>query len=141
MLDAPKPGADIVSEAEIEAVVRLFYGRVRADARLGPIFAGAIGDDWEPHLQTMFQFWSSMLRGTGRYNGRPMPKHVALRPQVKPDDFLIWLDLFRAAAREASNPEAASLFIARAERIADSFSSTMFFDPAAIAPKRPAPKA
>ena len=96
-----------VTEAMIEAVVRLFYSRVRQNPTLGPIFAGAIGDDWEPHLRIMFDFWSSMLLSSGRYGGRPMPKHMALRDLVKPEDFNIWLELFRASAMEAAGPEAA----------------------------------
>lgn len=125
-----------VTEAMIEKVVRLFYSRVRQDETLGPIFASAIGEDWEPHLHVMFDFWSSLLLQTGRYGGRPMPKHMALRHMVKPEDFDIWLRLFRTAATEAAGPEAARLFIDRAERVAQSFKLTMFFDPAAIAPKR-----
>ena len=84
----------------------------------------------------MFDFWSSMLLSSGRYGGRPMPKHMALRNLVKPEDFDIWLELFRASATEVAGPETAALFISRAERVAQSFKLTMFFDPAAIAPKR-----
>lgn len=125
-----------VTEAMIEKVVRLFYSRVRTDERLGPIFASAIGDDWEPHLRVLMDFWSSLLLQSGRYGGRPMPKHIALRDRVRPEDFDIWLGLFRTAAVEAAGPEAGRLFIDRAERVAQSFRLTMFFDPAAIAPKR-----
>jgi hemoglobin len=135
MLDDIGPEAPPVTEAMIEAIVRLFYSRVRANATLGPIFAQAIGDDWEPHLHTMFDFWSSMLLGTGRYSGRPRPKHMAIRDLVRPADFDIWLTMFRASATEIAGPETAALFISRAERIGESFKLSMFFDPAAIAPR------
>lgn len=135
MLDEAKNGQPITEEM-IEAIVRLFYSRVRENPTLGPIFAGVIGNDWEPHLQVMFDFWSSMLLGSGRYGGRPMPKHLALRTIVKPEDFDIWLDLFARSATEIAGRETAALFIDRAERVAQSFKLTMFFDPAAIAPKR-----
>ena len=49
----------MTNEAEIEILVRDFYARIRADETLGPIFARVIGEDWEPHLQKMFAFWSS----------------------------------------------------------------------------------
>jgi Truncated hemoglobins len=48
-----------IDEAMIERLVREFYVRVRDDAVLGPVFAAKI-DDWEPHLQKMFAFWSSV---------------------------------------------------------------------------------
>lgn len=136
MPDDVRTGGQPVTEAMIEEIVRLFYSRVRADARLGPIFAGAIGDDWEPHLNIMFDFWSSMLLGSGRYNGRPRPKHMVLRDVVKPEDFDIWLDLFAASTTQVAGPEIAALFMDRAQRVAESFKLSMFFDPALIAPKR-----
>src|ERR1700710_1913835 len=46
-----------ITEAMIERLVRAFYDKVRADPVLGPIFAARI-DNWEPHLQQMFAFWS-----------------------------------------------------------------------------------
>lgn len=46
-----------VDRAFIGGLVRAFYVKVRRDARLGPIFARRIGDDWEPHLEKMTEFW------------------------------------------------------------------------------------
>lgn len=117
----------------IENLVRTFYTKVRADADLGPIFAGEIGDDWEPHLHTMFDFWSSMLLKTGRYNGRPMPQHMKLK-QVRPAHFDIWLGLFRETAMDVAGEVYGPMFIMRAERVAENFKRNMFFDPADIDP-------
>ncbi|MFP6773415.1 MAG: group III truncated hemoglobin [Alphaproteobacteria bacterium] len=71
-----------ISEQMIERLVRHFYGRVRADAVLAPLFGRVVGD-WEPHLQTMMAFWSSVMMMSGRYKGQPVPKHKALS-QVAP---------------------------------------------------------
>ena len=115
----------VIDEALIETLVRHFYDRVRADADLGPIFAEIISGDWEPHLQTMMAFWSSVMLTSGRYHGQPMPKHRALT-RVRSEHFDIWLDLFRASARTVCAPDAAEQFIDRAERIAESLKLGMF---------------
>jgi hemoglobin len=47
--------------------------------------------------------------------------------KLKTDDFAIWLGLFRATARELCEPDVATVFIDRAERIAQSLKLAMFF--------------
>ena len=97
-----------IDEAMIERLVRAFYERVRADEVLGPIFAARI-DDWEPHLQRMFAFWSSVTLMSGRYLGRPMMKHLPL--PVDSEHFDRWLALFGQTARAMCPPAAAAHFI------------------------------
>ena len=106
-----------IDEAMIERVVRGFYDRVRQDELLGPVFEARI-DDWEPHLQRMFAFWSSVALMTGRYHGAPMPAHAML--PVGWAHFERWLALFRETAAEVCPPEGAAHVIERAERIARS---------------------
>lgn len=113
------PGASVgVTEPMIRALVHAFYTRVRQDQLLGPIFNGAI-EDWDGHLDKLRAFWSSVALMTGRYKGTPMQAHAAL-PGIGARHFEHWLALFRATAREHCPPEAAALFINRAERIAQS---------------------
>ena len=119
----------LTDETEIELLVRSFYGRIRDDEMLGPIFARVIGDDWEPHLQKMFAFWSSVMLMTGRYKGQPMAVHLRLK-SVTPEHFDRWLALFQQTASETCNEETAAAFMQRAERIANSFKLGMFFNPA-----------
>ena len=57
-----------LNEATIERLVRKFYADVRRDPILGPIFDDRISD-WEPHLQRMCEFWSSLMLMSGRYHG------------------------------------------------------------------------
>ncbi len=71
-----------IDEAMIDRLVRGFYARVRDDALLGPVFAARISD-WEPHLQQMSAFWSSVALMSGVYHGRPMQKHMPL-PAFRP---------------------------------------------------------
>jgi hemoglobin len=106
-----------ITEGMIEKLVRAFYAKVRADDVLGPIFAAKIRD-WEPHLQQMCAFWSSVALMTGRYHGTPMVKHMRL--PVDAGHFDRWLSLFEETAREVCPPQAVAHFMERARRIASS---------------------
>lgn len=123
-----RPIDDAITEDLIRELVHGFYARIRADAVLGPIFARVIGDNWDPHLAKMCDFWSSVMRMTGRYKGNPMVAHMRLK-MVRPEHFERWLALFRAAAAEICGPELAPLFVARAENIARSLQLGMFYKP------------
>ena len=110
-----------LDEAMIAAVVDRFYDDARRDPLLGPVFNRVIPPEaWPHHLATIADFWSSMLLGTGRYAGRPMPKHMAI-PELSDAHFRRWLALFRRTATELCPPDIASLFIERSERIGNSF--------------------
>ncbi len=111
---AERTGIDIPM---IDRLVRTFYGKVREDGMLAPVFDERISD-WEPHLVRMGEFWSSVALMTGVYHGRPMEKHLPLPVEAR--HFDRWLQLFREAAREVCPPAAAAHFIERAERIAQS---------------------
>lgn len=106
-----------IDDAVIKRVVDRFYDRVRADPVLGPVFAERIVD-WQPHLERMYRFWSSVTLATGAYNGTPMPKHMVL--PVDASHFDRWLELFEATVREECTPEGAAHFLARAKNIAAS---------------------
>jgi hemoglobin len=106
-----------IDEAMIETLVRRFYERVRADGSLAPIFNARIAD-WEPHLQRMCAFWSSVALMSGRYHGQPMQAHAPLPIDAR--HFDRWLMLFEATAREVCPPRAAHHFIQRSCRIARS---------------------
>ena len=103
------PTPDLCTEEEMTGLVHAFYARVREDDALGPIFDRHV-HDWNRHLSTMVDFWSSALRGTARFRGTPMPKHVAL-PGLTRQLFQRWLGLFgettaalpNAAMRERAN--------------------------------------
>jgi hemoglobin len=107
-----------IDEAMIEALVHRFYGDVRNDPMLGPVFAAKV-EDWDDHLERLCAFWSSVALMTGRYGGRPMRAHLSL--DVGRSHFERWLSLFRIAAAEVCTPAAAAFFVDRAERIAESF--------------------
>lgn len=116
--DPRSPGAAVgVTEPMIHALVHGFYDEVRADPMLGPIFDREIGDGWDAHLNTMCDFWSSVVLMSGRFKGAPMVVHARI-PEIDATHFARWLELFRQTARALTPPDAAALFIGRSEAIA-----------------------
>src|SRR5437868_9636924 len=110
------PGTAVgVTEEMIHAVVHAFYGKVREDRTLGPIFDAAVGD-WDEHLGKLTDFWSSVMLMTGRFKGAPMAAHAAL-PDITAAHFAHWLELFAQTAGETCPPAAAALFAARSRMI------------------------
>ena len=113
------PGTAVgVTEEMIQSLVHAFYARVRRDPALGPIFNQAIAD-WDHHLDKLCDFWSSVTLMTGRFKGAPMATHTRL-PEIRATHFARWLHLFGETAAEVCPPQAAALFVAKAEMIARS---------------------
>ena len=108
-----------IDDAMIDRLVRVFYERARDDALLGPVFSSRIADDaWEPHIERICAFWSSVALMTGVYHGQPMELHVGLA--IDSRHFNRWLDLWAETARDICPQAAADHFIESAERIAKS---------------------
>ena len=115
-----------IDEAMIHAVVHGFYGRIRQDPALGPIFDRVIPPEaWPAHLSKMCDFWSSVMLMSGRFHGAPMPAHARIEGQdgqgLNARHFARWLHLFAETAAELCPPEAADLFVKKSQTIAQSF--------------------
>ena len=106
-----------VTDAMIAALVDTFYGRVRQDLLLAPVFARV--ENWDEHLAKLRAFWSSVVLMSGRYHGQPMQAHFPLT--IEPRHFDRWLALFEQTTADLCPPAAAALFMEKARRIADSF--------------------
>lgn len=117
--ELPVASATLCSEQEVTCLVHDFYARVRREERLGPVFEARI-HDWDGHLAQLVDFWSAMLRGTRRFNGNPMSKHMAM-PELERDLFDRWLLLFRQTTAESGNRPMQQLADDVATRIADTF--------------------
>ncbi len=98
----PTPSLELCSEQEVTRLVHDFYARVREEPRLAPVFTARV-HDWDAHLAQLVDFWSAMLRGTRRFSGAPMPKHMAM-DELDRDLFDRWLQLFRQTTAECANP-------------------------------------
>jgi len=103
-------------EEAIRTLVFTFYGRVREDPVLSPIFEEHIGDRWDTHLEKMCDFWSTVLYATGRYRGNPLVVHARI-PGIGTPHFDRWLELFEEVAFETLSPDMAQDVVARSIRI------------------------
>ena len=117
---------DQVTESQLSILVDRFYGKVREDASLGPVFNSVI-TDWPEHLEKLEAFWSSVMLTSGRYKGQPMVAHLKHREAIRPAMFQRWLELWRETARETLDEQGAAGVIAKAERIAESLQLGIFF--------------
>jgi hemoglobin len=130
-----------VTEDSIATLIDAFYARVRRHPALGPIFEAAITEDeWPEHLETMRRFWSSVMLMSGRYSGNPVAVHRAVAGIEHPL-FADWLALFAQTASEVFAAGPASLFVAKAQRIANSLQLALFHrlgDPPEGVTRRPA---
>ncbi len=108
-----------IDDALISNLVETFYGSIRSDELLGPIFEAHVAD-WTPHLARMKDFWASVTLESGRFRGNPMLKHIAIGglDQVHFDRWLVlWQQTLDAIVPNAA---AKQVFREAAGRIAES---------------------
>jgi hemoglobin len=89
----------IESRADIGVLVHTFYGYIRKDELLGPIFNAHIAEEkWPAHLEMLTDFWESNLFGVRKFTGRPLQKHLQvdrnLNYTVDEMHFSRWLQLW-----------------------------------------------
>lgn len=127
-----------ITEEALTRLVETFYARVRQDPLIGPVFNRAV-HDWDEHLPKLQAFWSSIMLGSGRYKGQPMPAHVRHGDAISPASFERWLQLWHQTTSELFASGPAEALQSKAERIAESLSLGIAFhrgrglDPAAAA--------
>ncbi len=119
-----------LTENDLRELVTRFYGRIRQNAQLGPIFETAV-DDWDAHIEVLTAFWSSIMFKSGRYKGNPFAAHTPFAGQLTPDHFATWLALWSETVRELFADPLASAFEEKAGRIAESLQAGLLFDPGA----------
>ena len=111
------PAQPAITEDTIYAMVHQFYGRIRVEPTLGPIFDSEIEPHaWPKHLARMCDFWSSTLLGSGRYQGNPLRVHAQLEV-LELAHFAIWLDLFADTLRQVYPEATAALIEDKARRM------------------------
>ena len=118
MSDQPLTLPDIATRADVVKFVDDFYDLVVKDDLLGPIFVDIAAVDFDAHLPTMYQFWSSMLLGAREYSGQPFPPHWALRDHMTPAHFTRWISLFCGVIDANFQGETAETAKQRARNIA-----------------------
>jgi hemoglobin len=69
----------IETRNDIALLVNSFYGKIRQDEMLGPIFNSHIAEDrWPEHLSKLTDFWETNLFGIPKFKGSPTQKHIAV---------------------------------------------------------------
>lgn len=104
------------TEDDIRRLVHTFYAKVREDEVLGPIFNARV-TDWDHHLALLCDFWSSLVLGTRRFKGAPIPAHARI-PDLSWPLFERWLALFHATTATLGHAGLQATVDAMAERIA-----------------------
>ncbi|WP_258051816.1 group III truncated hemoglobin [Mesorhizobium sp. INR15] len=115
-----------ISDEQIRQLFDFFYGKIRVDPDLGPMFERAIPGDWVPHLPKMYDFWSSVM--LTKYKGNPVAVHQRIEG-LEIGLFDRWLDLFGESCGELLDEETAGLFWLKAVRIAESLKLALFYRP------------
>ena len=111
---------DIESRDDVIVFVDRFYEKVGQDDLLAPIFNSKIAaDEWQHHLNRMYDFWYAMIFYSDRYEGNPLAKHVSL--PIEQEHFDRWLGLFHATIDENFSGSVAAGVKDRSDRIAAVF--------------------
>lgn len=87
-------------------LVQAFYGDVRSDPLLGPVFEKALAERWEPHVARMVEFWSTVALGSKSFTGNVFGKHMAL-DGVTPAHFTQWVRLWKNHTERLFEPKVA----------------------------------
>lgn len=115
-------------EQSLPGLIDTFYGRVRQDPELGPVFNDAV-DDWDHHLGLLVEFWSSVMLGTKSFRGNPMQAHLKHVARIRSDMFGRWLSIWNATTSELLSPAAAEAIQAKAARIGQSLDMALHYRP------------
>lgn len=110
---------DLLNLDDIRNLVDSFYGKVRSDELLAPVFNERIQDRWPVHLEKMYRFWQTVLLGEHTYMGSPFPPHASL--PVDKSHFEQWLKLFKQTLDEQFSGEKAKEAKWRADKMAEMF--------------------
>lgn len=112
-------------EEEIAKLVDRFYEVARRDPYLGPVFERHVRD-WDSHLSTMRDFWSSAVCKTGRYAGRPLDAHRRIS-DIRAEHFPRWLNLWQGVVDEVVRSDIKQPLKEFAARMASSMSTRVAF--------------
>jgi len=110
---------DIQHLDDIKLMVDTFYGKVKKDKILAPIFNETIKDNWSLHLEKMYRFWETILLNVHSYTGAPFPPHIKLNISEK--HFQIWISLFVTNMDELFEGFVADEAKTRAQKMAEIF--------------------
>lgn len=111
---------DLTCRADVEALLRRFYGRVLVDDLLAAPFAGVARRGLDSHLPVMCDFWETVLFRAGLYRRTALPVHRAVhaRNPLSAKHFIRWLALWHDTVDAMYEGPVAAHAKAQAARIA-----------------------
>jgi hemoglobin len=94
--------ADLANRADVDALLRRFYGEVLVDDILAKPFMGIRMNGLESHLPVMCDFWETVLFRSGLYHGSAVRAHQPVhdRHALRARHFLRWLTLWNSTVDE-----------------------------------------
>ncbi|MEV5970864.1 group III truncated hemoglobin [Streptomyces sp. NPDC051921] len=119
-MSATRALRDIGSRADLDVLLRRFYGAAFADPLIGPFFTEVAGTDLEVHLPRIADFWERALLRGAEYRRDAFAPHAALhsaRP-LTAAHFGRWTQLWRATVDGLHEGPLAERAKAQGERIA-----------------------
>lgn len=119
MKETARARKDISNLADIKLLVDTFYGKVRQNTLIAPIFDAVIRDKWPIHLEKMYAFWQTVLLGEHTYQGAPFPPHAKL--PIEKRHFDQWTGLFNQTVDELFEGRIAEEAKWRADKMAQVF--------------------
>jgi hemoglobin len=84
---------DLADRADVEALLRRFYGRVLVDDVLAEPFTDVRVAGLDSHIPKMRDFWETVLFRAGHYRGSALHahRHVHHRTSLSARHFVRWL--------------------------------------------------
>lgn len=89
-------------EEMLRPLIERFYGYIRRDPALAPVFKSVIAN-WFEHQTHLADFWSSVTLSSGRYKGYPVALHMHHAAHLTPELLRKWLCLWRQATFEMTS--------------------------------------
>lgn len=114
---------DITTSADIERLVRAFYGRALTDEVIGWLFTDVARLDLDAHVPRISAFWETVLLGAQSYRGGAFAPHAVLHGKagLRGGHFARWLALWGETVDELFQGPRADLAKTHAQRVAAAF--------------------
>ncbi len=120
---------EIENREDVYTLVTTFYGRIRGDVYLGPIFNKHI-TDWPHHFEHLTDFWEGNLFFKKIFTGRPLQTHKRVDRDegytINEQHFGVWLNHWVQTVDELYEGELAEMAKFRARKIGTFFLVNMF---------------
>lgn len=111
---------DIANSADVERLVKTFYGNLLLNDEVKPVFAHV---DFDKHFPHMIAFWEFVLLDKEGYTTNVFDKHVNLN--LTENHFKIWRSTFENTVNSLFEGEKAKMAIFRAQTIGFSFQTKL----------------